>query len=183
MRKPLSILAALCFVGCLAGIASAQTQVTISCADFARNPDGSWSPVKPFTLGGITMGPGVKFTPGVLFNGLDFASALNQHCQLLQQYNKRCPAGKFSAGFFIAADSTANTAYHKVYSCVHICPQYCVRAMAKKRGGFRLDLGEPLASELTRFCERNFRKKTEVVRQALRDFLRRSRKGASANNR
>ena len=112
----------LCFVGCLAGIAPAQTQVTISCADFARNPDGSWSPVKPFTLGGITMGPGVKFTPGVLFNGLDFASALNQHCQLLQQYNKRCPAGKFSAGFFIAADSTANTAYHKVYSCVHICP-------------------------------------------------------------
>jgi metal-responsive CopG/Arc/MetJ family transcriptional regulator len=46
--------------------------------------------------------------------------------------------------------------------------------MAKKREGFRLDLREPLASELTRFCKINYRKKTEVVRQALAEFLRRN---------
>jgi hypothetical protein len=34
-------------------------------------------------------------------------------------------------------------------------------------GGFRLDLGEPLESQLTAFCEENFRKKTQVIREAL----------------
>jgi hypothetical protein len=34
-------------------------------------------------------------------------------------------------------------------------------------GGFRLDLGEPLAGQLTEFCKRKHRKKTEVVREAL----------------
>jgi Arc/MetJ-type ribon-helix-helix transcriptional regulator len=55
--------------------------------------------------------------------------------------------------------------------------------MAKKRGGFRLDLGEPLASDLTRFCKVNYRKKTEVVREALRDFLKRRKKRDAANSR
>jgi hypothetical protein len=80
MRKHFSFLAALCFVGLISGAASAQSQTTVNCADFTRNPDGSWSPVKPVQLGGITMGPGVRFTPGVLFGGVDLASALNQHC-------------------------------------------------------------------------------------------------------
>jgi hypothetical protein len=38
-------------------------------------------------------------------------------------------------------------------------------------GGFRLDLGEPLANQLTEFCEQNFRKKTEVVREALSEYF------------
>jgi metal-responsive CopG/Arc/MetJ family transcriptional regulator len=45
--------------------------------------------------------------------------------------------------------------------------------LAKKLsiGGFRLDLGEPLASQLTEFCEKNYRKKTEVIREALADYF------------
>jgi hypothetical protein len=45
--------------------------------------------------------------------------------------------------------------------------------MAKKPsiGGFRLDLGEPLAGQLTAFCEENFRKKTEVIREALATYF------------
>jgi hypothetical protein len=44
-----------------------------------------------------------------------------------------------------------------------------VRTVVKKIsvGGFRLDLGEPLESQLTAFCEENFRKKTQVIREAL----------------
>jgi hypothetical protein len=38
-------------------------------------------------------------------------------------------------------------------------------------GGFRLDLGEPLAAQLTAFCENNFRKKTEVIREALTTYF------------
>jgi hypothetical protein len=38
-------------------------------------------------------------------------------------------------------------------------------------GGFRLDLGEPLASQLSDFCERNFRNKTQVIREALTIYL------------
>ena len=45
--------------------------------------------------------------------------------------------------------------------------------MAKKVsvGGFRLDLGEPLAGQLTAFCNANFRKKTEVIREALTAYF------------
>jgi hypothetical protein len=84
MRKPLSFLAVLCIAGLLSGAASAQTLTTVSCADFTKNPDGTWSPVRPYTLNGITMGPGVRFTPGVNFGGIDLGSALNQHCQLFR---------------------------------------------------------------------------------------------------
>jgi metal-responsive CopG/Arc/MetJ family transcriptional regulator len=43
--------------------------------------------------------------------------------------------------------------------------------MAKKGGGFRLDLGEPLAQRLAAYCEANFRSKTELIRQILKTFL------------
>jgi hypothetical protein len=39
-------------------------------------------------------------------------------------------------------------------------------------GGFRLDLGEPLASQLTQLCQRNFRSKTQVIREALTMYLK-----------
>ena len=81
MRKPLSILAALCLASLTTGAALAQTTTTLSCSDFVRNPDGSWSSVKPVSFGGITLGPGVKFSPGVRFNGVDLGSTLNMHCR------------------------------------------------------------------------------------------------------
>jgi len=79
MFKKLSFLAALCVIGFIPAVASAQT-VNLTCADFKRNPDGSWSPVRPVTLNGVTMGPGVAFTPGVSFGGVDLGSLLNQKC-------------------------------------------------------------------------------------------------------
>ena len=41
-----------------------------------------------------------------------------------------------------------------------------------EKGGFRLDLGEPLASDLADFCAANYGgSKTEVIREALREHL------------
>jgi hypothetical protein len=36
---------------------------------------------------------------------------------------------------------------------------------------FRLDLGEPLATDLDDFCRAKFRKKTQLIRELLRDYL------------
>lgn len=58
--------------------ASAQSGLT--CADFQHNSDGSWSPVHPVTINGVTMGPGVAFREGVSFGGVDLAAALNKQC-------------------------------------------------------------------------------------------------------
>jgi hypothetical protein len=54
----------------------------LTCADFRRNADGSWSPTHPIGLNGVSFGPGVSFNPGVSFGGIDLASALNQQCPL-----------------------------------------------------------------------------------------------------
>ena len=79
MRKPLSTLAALSLAGLTPGAAVAQNAL-LTCSDFARNPDGSWSPVRPVFINGVTMGPGVRFMPGVSFGGVDLASILNRQC-------------------------------------------------------------------------------------------------------
>jgi hypothetical protein len=61
-------------------VSSSATPLT--CADFQHNPDGSWSPLHPVTINGVTMGgPGVKFTVGVAFGGVDLAAALNNQCR------------------------------------------------------------------------------------------------------
>ena len=79
MRKPLSFLTALCLAGFVPGVAIAQN-APLTCSDFSQNPNGSWSPVRPVTVNGVTMGTGVQFMPGVLFGGVDLGSALNQQC-------------------------------------------------------------------------------------------------------
>lgn len=40
---------------------------------FHSKPDGSFTPRVPVKIGGVTMGPGVSFTPGVSFSGVDIA--------------------------------------------------------------------------------------------------------------
>jgi hypothetical protein len=46
--------------------------------------------------------------------------------------------------------------------------------MAKEKGGFRLDLGEPWESDLTDFCAANYKgSKTEVIREAIDEHIRR----------
>jgi hypothetical protein len=79
MRKHLSFFAALCLIG-LVPVAAAAQNGPLTCSDFSRNPDGSWSPVRPIFINGVTMGPGVRFTPGVQFGGVDLASILIKQC-------------------------------------------------------------------------------------------------------
>ena len=43
---------------------------------FRRNANGSWTAIKPFSIGGVSMGPGVSFIPGVSFSHVDLASTL-----------------------------------------------------------------------------------------------------------
>ena len=45
---------------------------------FRRNANGSWTPLRPVSLNGITMGTGVAFTQGVSFGGVDLAAELNR---------------------------------------------------------------------------------------------------------
>ncbi|KKR43080.1 hypothetical protein A2356_01985 [Candidatus Nomurabacteria bacterium RIFOXYB1_FULL_39_16] len=40
---------------------------------FQKNPNGSISPKIPVQIGGVTMSPGVAFTSGVSFSGVDIA--------------------------------------------------------------------------------------------------------------
>ena len=39
---------------------------------FLRNIDNSFSPRQIIRIGGVTLGPSVRFTPGVAFAGIDF---------------------------------------------------------------------------------------------------------------
>jgi len=51
---------------------------------FQDNGNGSYSPEYKVKIGGITMGPGVSFTPGVLFAGLDIASYVGHDLEVDQ---------------------------------------------------------------------------------------------------
>lgn len=46
-------------------------------AAFRRNPNGSWSPLAPVTIGGASLRPGAAFTEGVAFGGINVAAMLN----------------------------------------------------------------------------------------------------------
>jgi hypothetical protein len=52
----------------------------ISCGDFRRNPDGSWSPLHGVTIGDVTISPGSAFQPGGKVAGVDIATYLNAKC-------------------------------------------------------------------------------------------------------
>ena len=49
---------------------------------FVRNANGSWSPRQQVTIqgpnGAVTLSPGVSFTRGVSFNGLDIAKLCDE---------------------------------------------------------------------------------------------------------
>ncbi len=40
---------------------------------FQSNPNGSFTPKTAVRIGGVTMGTGVSFSPGVAFSGVDIA--------------------------------------------------------------------------------------------------------------
>lgn len=55
----------------------------VTCADFQRSQNG-WSPRTPITIsspnGQVSVGPGVSFSRGVVFGGVDLAAMLDQAC-------------------------------------------------------------------------------------------------------
>ena len=53
----------------------------LACTDFRRQPDGSWSPRRPVTIGGMTLTPAMSFSRGVSFGGVDVGAALDAHCR------------------------------------------------------------------------------------------------------
>jgi hypothetical protein len=58
-----------------------QTTNRLVCADFQRNPDGSWTPVRPVVIcPGVPTRAGVMFEKGVIFCGVNVVATLNQQC-------------------------------------------------------------------------------------------------------
>jgi hypothetical protein len=57
---------------------------TLTCNDFQRNTDGSWSPTHDLTIRRagliVTIKPGESFGPGVTIIGLPLADMLDKQC-------------------------------------------------------------------------------------------------------
>jgi hypothetical protein len=63
-------------------LSQANAQVgPLRCADFVRNPDGSWSAIRHLAVNGVMLIPGVPFLPGTLFGGVDVAVILEMQCR------------------------------------------------------------------------------------------------------
>ncbi len=59
--------------------------MTNICSSFIKNSDGSWTTLCPVSIeaqnGRIDLGAGLRFTPGVLFSGVDLAAWLESNCR------------------------------------------------------------------------------------------------------
>jgi hypothetical protein len=44
---------------------------------FRHNSDGAWTPLRTVAVAGVTMEPGVVFSRGMLFSGIDVAAFLD----------------------------------------------------------------------------------------------------------
>jgi hypothetical protein len=59
-------------------------KITIKCEAFDKNSDGSWSSVQITDIyapiGAIRIGPGIKFSKGRTFLGVDLVKLLDQQC-------------------------------------------------------------------------------------------------------
>lgn len=53
------------------------------CSDFKLNPDGTWIPRHPVTIGDVTISQKAAFQAGSVIGGVDLGTLLNQQC--LQQ--------------------------------------------------------------------------------------------------
>jgi hypothetical protein len=58
-----------------------QRRLKLPCADFRRNSNGSWYPVRPLTIcHGFTADPTMVIYENVVWCGFDLAAALNHQC-------------------------------------------------------------------------------------------------------
>ena len=49
---------------------------------FIQHPDGSLEPRQRIRVGGVTFGPGVKFSRGVAFGGIDFVQFIGHELEI-----------------------------------------------------------------------------------------------------
>ncbi|SFK63996.1 hypothetical protein [Methylorubrum salsuginis] len=84
-RSALLGLSALALVTSAAQAQQPTGQTELNCAQFTRNPDGSWSVKQPLELfsdnGRVRIMPGPPFKPGMSFGGLDIARMLEEQCR------------------------------------------------------------------------------------------------------
>ena len=52
-----------------------------SCSDFRRNPDGSWVALRPTSVSGIQVSPGLVLIVNQFHSGMDLATRLNRTCK------------------------------------------------------------------------------------------------------
>ena len=58
-----------------------EGRAPLSCQDFHRSANGSWSPVRVVRIGSITIGPGVFVGRRVAIGGIDLAAMLERQCR------------------------------------------------------------------------------------------------------
>jgi hypothetical protein len=77
----IALLGILAFGG-MSSSALAQFEIfrVLTCADFQKYPDGSWSPTRPVHIGKWLITPGVYVRPGDFIGGYDLGSALERSC-------------------------------------------------------------------------------------------------------
>jgi hypothetical protein len=89
MSKPVSFSYALAaLLSVMTGLQSFAQSVSppgtvptaLTCRDFHQNPDGTWSPNRPITVGDITLSPSVNYKKGQVFAGLPLVEALESSC-------------------------------------------------------------------------------------------------------
>lgn len=81
------LLATACLAITMAAAMPAQAQsgpLKLNCADYQRNPDGSWTPVRQVTInypnGIVVLGTNVSFPAHGTYMGLELAPMLDQQC-------------------------------------------------------------------------------------------------------
>ena len=62
-------------------MSAAPAGQALACADFRRQPDGTWTPRRPVVVGGMTVTPVMSFSRGVSFGGVDPAAVLEARCR------------------------------------------------------------------------------------------------------
>jgi len=79
--KPTVMISAMALLLCCA---PALAQQPISCSDFRRNDDGTWTPLKTVTIGApqhqVQFGPDMSLRPGAVVNGVDLGGLLDVMC-------------------------------------------------------------------------------------------------------
>jgi len=63
-----------------APVALGTVPVPLSCRDFKKNEDGSWSPIRSIALGNVTLLPANHYKVGDVLAGLPLPEMLNKQC-------------------------------------------------------------------------------------------------------